>query len=386
MPGPTATQLTLTPEMRASLNDLLARRSTGAGLLQRAGIVLLSADGISNAEIGRRLGTTTKTAARWRDRFAEQPALKTLKDRHRSGRPAQVPPETRAKLISLACERPEKDKTPFRVVWTRRALQEALLSATGIKLSVSEIGRILGAEELRPHLVRMWLHSQDPDFDAKVGRVCDLYVNPPSDATVVCIDEKRLFARTRPFGLQPAQPGKPGRVDFEYKRHGSSVLLAAFNTQTGEVIGDCRPQRKGSDLVEFMEQVADRIPGRVVVIWDNLNVHYDGKDRRWTDFNQRHGGRFEFVYTPKHASWTNQVEIWFSILHRRVLQHASFATVDAVNAETLGFIDHWNTHEAHPFRWTFRGTTKRHHRGFERRDARTPDRPLDRSRARSAAA
>jgi hypothetical protein len=110
----------------------------------------------------------------------------------------------------------------------------------------------------------------------------------------------------------------------------------------------------------------------------NLNVHYDGADKRWSRFNERHGGRFEFIYTPKHASWTNQVEIWFSILHRRVLKHGSFGSVEAVNREVLGFIDYWNDNEAHPFRWKFRGTTKPHQRGFVRHHGRTPHRPLDR--------
>lgn len=92
------------------------------------------------------------------------------------------------------------------------------------------------------------------------------------------------------------------------------------------------------------------------MIWDNLNVHYDGKARRWSAFNERYGHRFTFVYTPKHASWVNQVEIWFSILERRVLRNGSFANVAEVVERTTGYIDHWNSEEAHPFNWTFRGT------------------------------
>lgn len=105
-----------------------------------------------------------------------------------------------------------------------------------------------------------------------------------------------------------------------------------------------------------MEAVARRVPGPVVVIWDQLNVHTDGPSKRWTEFNARHGGRFTFVHTPKHASWLNQVECWFSILERRLLRHGSFPDVDAVNARVEGFIGHWNEHEAHPFNWTFRGS------------------------------
>ncbi len=100
----------------------------------------------------------------------------------------------------------------------------------------------------------------------------------------------------------------------------------------------------------------DGVVSRGTVVWDNLNVHYDGEPMRWTEFNKRHGGRFRFVHTPKHASWVNQVEIWFSILERRLLRNGSFGSVDAVVERTLGYVDHWNEHERHPFEWTFRGT------------------------------
>ena len=134
------------------------------------------------------------------------------------------------------------------------------------------------------------------------------------------------------------------------------MLLAAFDVRSGAVYGECRDRREAKDLVEFMEAVAKRMPGKVIVVWDNLNVHHEGQEHRWSAFNARHGGRFTFVHTPKHASWMNQVECWFSILDRRVLRHASFPDVAAVNQRVSGFIDHWNQCEAHPFNWTFRGS------------------------------
>ena len=346
--------------------------------VRRARIILLAADGFSNAEIARWLCTDEKTARRWRDRFAAAPGLAALQDRRRSGRPPRIAPAVRAKVISLACDRPADCKAPFRLVWTRKSLADAVAKATDVRMSESEIGRILSARELRPHRVRPWLHCQDPAFNEKIEPICRLYIEPPADTAVLCIDEKRLFARKHPAELQLARPGEPGHVEFEYSRHGSSVLLAAFEVRTGKVFGNCRDRRTGDDLVEYMELVAAQYDGKVCVIWDNLNVHYDGADKRWSRFNERHGGRFEFIYTPKHASWTNQVEIWFSILHRRVLKHGSFGSVEAVNREVLGFIDYWNDNEAHPFRWKFRGTTKPHQRGFVRHHGRTPHRPLDR--------
>jgi len=104
-----------------------------------------------------------------------------------------------------------------------------------------------------------------------------------------------------------------------------------------------------------MEQIARRYPRKqVYVVWDNLNIHYDGTDHRWSRFNRRHGKRFQFVYTPKHASWMNQVEIWFSILQRRLLKHGDFGSSEAQAARILAFIDHRNRWERHPFRWTWR--------------------------------
>jgi transposase len=261
----------------------------------------------------------------------------------------------RCRLIQLACDRPDGVFTPFREVWTRRALAEALALWTGVRLSVSEIGRILRNAELRPHRVRLWLHSQDPEFEAKAKRICELYLAPPQDAVVLCIDEKPMQVLER---IHPTHVGRSNatvRYEFEYKRHGVQALLAAFDIRTGEVVGSVVPQRTGDALVSFMDEVAERYRGRkVIVVWDNLNTHYDGKDVRWTRFNERHGDRFRFVYTPKHASWLNQVEIWFSILQRRVLEHGDFATPEQQRRTVEAFIRRWNQVERHPFRWTWR--------------------------------
>ncbi|MCZ7678720.1 MAG: transposase [Sandaracinaceae bacterium] len=115
------------------------------------------------------------------------------------------------------------------------------------------------------------------------------------------------------------------RRDFEYLRRGVCHLLAAFDVRTGEVMGEVVARRTGAALVAFLEGIARRHRGRrVIVIWDNLNIHHDGRDGRWTRFNERHGGRFEFVHTPTHASWVNQIELWFSVLERRVLRRGAF--------------------------------------------------------------
>jgi transposase len=265
----------------------------------------------------------------------------------------------RLELIKLACKRPADCKLPFRSVWTLDALQAALARTTRIILSKTEIRRVLAVEEIRPHHIRLWLHSPDPAFRSKVRAICALYLARPADGdTVLCIDEKTgMQALEHRYPFKAPARGQPGRREFEYRRHGTRTLFAAFNPHTGDVFGECSVKRKAADLLRFMERVAKRYPtGKVTVIWDNLNIHHGDA---WEAFNLRHGGRFRFVYTPIHASWVNQVEIWFSVLARRVLKHASFATTDDLVRAVDGFVAHWNEHEAHPFRWTFRGRFKR---------------------------
>lgn len=356
MPGPAAVSIVIPLHLRAKLRKLATSRTAPFREVERAQIIRLAAAGWTNARVAKHLGVSEKLVRRWRQRFADDPSMLALRDLPRSGRPPEVPLAVRARLISLACERINDDKTPFRVLWSYEALQDALEANTGLRISISEIGRILRNTQIRPHRVTMWLNSQDPKFAEKCRVVCGVYLDAPADVTVLCIDEKRLFAHEHYPDLKPPGRHPTTRRDFEWSRNGSSVLIAAFNVRSGAVYGECRDRRTGEDLVEFMNAVAARTPGKVVVVWDNLNVHHDGPDGRWTKFNARHGGRFTFVHTPKHASWMNQVECWFSILERRVLRHASFPDVPAVNARVVGFLEHWNKHEAHPFNWKFRGS------------------------------
>lgn len=355
MAGRLAERLELPRKLRRAVERLSRSTSKPHRVVQRGKMIRMACGGLSNAEVGRRVGVTAQTVRRWRQRIADARKLAALEDAPRSGRPAVVPVEVRCSIIKLACDRP--DQAPFRNTWTLKALQEAAAKSTGWRLSISEIRRILHCEGIRPHRVRMWLHSPDPEFEPKVRVICNLYARPPQGATLVCLDEKtgmQALERIHPTRYLPSEI----RYEFEYARHGTSTLIAAFDVKTGEVFGRIR-RRTAAGLVRFMEELAKEYPtGPVYVVWDNLNTHYDGRDRRWTRFNERHGGRFHFVYTPKHASWVNQIEIWFSILQRRVLKHASFPTKKELSAAVRGFIRYWNRVEAHPFRWTFRGVRK----------------------------
>lgn len=366
--GPAPERLKIPRSERRRLKLLVRRHRAPHAVVQRARIVLLAHQGVGTERIARQLGCSSRSVRKWKARFVTTPWVEALEDRPRSGRPARIPVEVRCKLVQLACERPADAKAPapFRDVWTYESLADALAAQTGHRVSVSEVGRILRFEDLRPHRIRQWLKSADPDFIPKAKRICNLYLRPPKDAVVLCVDEKpmQVLERRHPTHVDPRDGSV--RYEYEYKRHGTQALLAAFNVKTGRVFGRVVPHRSADALVSFMNALARRYPDKTVyVVWDNLNIHYDGKDARWKRFNARHGNRFRFVYTPKHASWMNQIEIWFSILERRILKHGDFATPREQADRVAGFIRHWNRRECHPFRWTWR-TDKLQNR---RRDA-----------------
>lgn len=174
---------------------------------------------------------------------------------------------------------------------------------------------------------------------------------------VLCIDEKQGCKRWNE-SIRPSARSQEGVDDTSPNTYVTvrSHYWPAL-TSTGYAVPCCGPTRTADDLLALLEQVAVeyRYAKRIIVLWGNLNIHYDGKSNRWTAFNERHGGKFEFRYTPLHASWINQVEVFFSILHRRCLKHGSFTAVEDLRDKVLAFINQWNEKDGHPFDWCFRG-------------------------------
>ena len=336
----------------------MRRQRAGYTQVVRARLVLMSAAGRGTREISRALGIGERTVRKWKARFEEMPRLEGLKDAARSGRPSTIPVAVRCQLVQLACERPdgEKSPAPFRDVWSYKALAEAIEATSGHRMSVSEVGRILRFKGLRPHRVKQWLKSSDPDFVAKAKRVCQMYLHPPKDTVVLCVDEKPMQVLERGHRMRRDRRDASVRYEYEYKRHETQALLAAFDVKTGRVLGRVVPHRDASALVSFMNALARHYRNKkVCIVWDNLNIHYDGKDARWASFNARHGGRFRFVYTPIHASWMNQVEIWFSILVRKLLKRGNFTSLEDLKAKVLAFVEYFNRTMAKPFKWTYQG-------------------------------
>jgi len=324
---------------------------------RRARMVQLAATGASISAIARALGTSRGRVGDWLGRF-EKEGVAGLEDQPRSGRPVEITALERHQVIATATSDPGEFGLD-RTVWSHEALAEVLEQSGRVaSISSSTVGRILAEAEIKPHRVKAWCHSTDPEYQAKLRAIVNLYVSPPPGEPVLSIDEKSgIQALSRKRALVPAAPGKRPRQEFEYRRHGTRCLFACFNIRTGHVLGRCTERRTRDDFFSFMNLVARRYrQGRVHVVLDNLNTHKDtSRGPFLTEWNQSHGSRFVFHYTPTHGSWLNQVELWFSILTRRVLRYGDFPMPDRLVGTIDGFTEGWNREEARPFRWTYEG-------------------------------
>lgn len=349
--GRQAQAVKLSREERKSL-ELLTRRGTAEQRqVMRAQIALMAHRGEPTASIAQALGVSVQTVSHWRTRLVRY-GVKGLQETPRPGRPRRIGEAQRLELLALACEPAEPDgrATPTLDELVERAIGRGVTE----QISRSHLQRILQAGDLRPHRVRQWLHSPDPQFRQKVNEICALYRQAPQGSVVLSIDEKTgIQAIERKHADRAPQPARVRRREFEYIRHGTQALTAALDVHSGRVIGSCTDRRTQADLVAFMEQVALAYPkGPVHVVWDNLNTHR--AQAVWDDFNARHDRRFVFHFTPLHASWVNQIELLFGIYSRRVLRHASHVSIEQLRRRTEAFVAQRNR-APKPFKWTFAG-------------------------------
>jgi len=346
-----AAVIKLSRKDQAKLRETLRRGTAPQRDALRARIALLLHEGHTISSIASTLQVSRPTVMRWRERLA-QSGVEGLHEGRRPGRPRQIDPAQRLQLLALACETGEDraGTLPTLDELCVRAVERGVVE----RISRSHLQRILQAGDVRPHRVRQWLHSPDPQFREKVNAICALYRRAPKGGVVLSVDEKTgIQAIERKHADRDAQPGRLRRHEFEYIRHGTQALTAALDVQTGRVLGRCTDRRTQDDLVAFMEDVARAYPsGPVHVIWDNLNTHRAWGV--WQEFNARHGGRFVFHYTPLHASWVNQIELLFGIYSRRVLRRASHTSVQHLRERTEDFMAQRNV-DPRPFRWTFAG-------------------------------
>lgn len=348
-------------ELPPDVQELVARLARGLlvphRLVQRAAIIVAAAEGMSTYAIARKLGCCESTVRKWRGRMTEAPLVPSLQDAPRSGRPPTIPLDVRLTVLRLACDVPPEGERQlrFRDVWTLSSLADAAAVETGVRISRSEIHAILRCGGLSPHRVVGWLHSPDAEFASRSKRIADLYISPPAGAHVLSIDEKTGIQATR--RIHPNHADAQGRLrrEFEYVRGGTTTMIAALDVGTGHVHAVCK-RRTRANFLRFLDTVIAKYPsGDIYLIVDNLNIHCGPEIEAWC---ARNGGRVRFVYTPKHASWVNQIEIWFSILQRRVIRYGSFSSVRELEDRLRAFVRYYDRFEAKPFRWRFRGEFK----------------------------
>lgn len=344
-----AVTIELDAEQRRKLEGRLRARRTEQRAVERARIVLLAADGFNNRQIAERLSADPDTVSKWRSRFAGE-GLAGLEDRSRPGRPLVYGHDDRLKVIKTVTEEPPDPASH----WTGHQIAEALAADVGI--SRSQIWRILNDLDLKPHRVRSWLTSHDPEFWEKATDVCGLYLNPPEGALVLSVDEKTgMQAKSRINPTKPARPGSPARQEFEYRRHGTACLFAALDVHTGEIISETKGRNRSVEFISFLEHLDRVTPDELTLhlVLDNGPSHISKQTRKWLTDPTRQD-RFVVHHTPTHASWLNQIELFFSILGRRLLHRGEFGSLDELVSKVMTFITDYNQ-KAAPFRWTYQG-------------------------------
>ncbi len=360
-------------------------------MAQRARIILLAADGLSNRAIGERVGMHYNQVGEWRQRF-ELDRLAGLLDGDRPGRRPVYDHDDVLLLVKTVTEDPPDEATR----WTMAALA-ARMAEQGVPISASQCWRICQALDLKPWQVQSWMTSHDPAFWEKAGDVCGLYLNPPENALVWSVDEKTgIQAKSRINPTRPAVPaegavdtlrpvepdtpkegtatgassdspaptgadgngrakkGIPVRREFEYVRNGTVKLFAALNVHEGTVAGWVTDSTRSANFVAFLADLVDQTPPGLDLhcIVDNLSAHGTKLVEEFLDRPENH---HVFLHrTPTHASWLNQVELWFSIMERRLLRRGEFISTDQLADRIIEFIKAYNR-QAKPFRWTYEG-------------------------------
>jgi putative transposase len=352
----TPTSLVLTDEQRSQLEVLVRRPTTSQRLVDRALIVLLAADRLGQRTIAQRLGLRRNTVRKWIRRFLAA-GVEGLADQARPGRPRRISPEERCLVIATACQDPAEHGLAGHSSWSSVLLAQVLVASGRVAaISARSVQRILQVAAIKPHRCTYWKQPIDPDFEAKMAPVIDLYLNPPADGPVVCADEKTCIQalRRRFPDLLPRRPGELRRRSVEYVRQGTRCLTAALFVHTGTILGMVTPNRPKEVFIAFLDLLDASVPaGQTIhLVLDNLNTH---RGTHIADWLAAHPGRLEIYYLPFHASWLNQIELWFNTLQRRCLRFGDFSSADDLAAKILAFIDTYNGLHAHPYRWTYTG-------------------------------
>ncbi|MBF8285291.1 MAG: endonuclease DDE [Anaerolineales bacterium] len=337
---PRAAKVWLAQEQQDDLERFARSRTLAVRLVLRAKILLLAAAHKPNEEIARALDITRQTVGLWRGRFAEHGVAGIAKDAPRSGRPRLILPGRIDEIV----RKTTRETPPDATHWSTRTLAQA----TGV--GASTVGRIWRAHGLKPHRVKSFKLSNDPRFAEKLEDVVNLYLHPPAGALVLAVDEKcqiQALDRTQP-GL-PWIKGRCGTMTHDYKRHGTSTLFAAMNTQDGTVIDVCMPQHRHQEWIRFLELIHGRTPQdkQLHLIMDNYSAHKHPKVEKWL---ARHP-RFQVHFTPTSSSWLNMVERFFRDLTVKCIRRGVFHSVSELEQTIQRYIDRHNQ-KPKPYLWT----------------------------------
>ncbi len=325
---------------RAELESLVRASNTRRSIALRASIVLRLADGVSAGEAAKEFGVSRNTAYKWRTRFLES-RIGGLKDAPRPGQPKRITAEKAKEILNLTVHHIPREATH----WSLR------LMAKYAGVTVWQVQQVWKAADLKPHRLKTFKISNDPDFAEKVVDVVGLYMRPPENAVVLSVDEKtqiQALDRTQP--LLQLRPKQVERRTHDYKRHGTTSLYAAFDIATGKVLGRVTKRHRSKEFLAFLRQIdrAVKPPLDLHLILDNSSTHKTEAVRKWL----KQHPRFHLHFTPTSASWLNAVEGWFSQLERRAIYRGTFTSVADLKKAIREFIQAHNAHSAKPFQWT----------------------------------
>lgn len=339
-----ATPIILTDTDKQILQKNIRSRAISIRLLERSKIVLLSAEGLDNKTIAQKLNILPNKVGKWRNRFAEGGLESISKDKPRGANHGGKNTLKQAKLRNKIIKKTTLEKPSNATHWSTRTLAKEL------NTTHSFVNRVWQSVGLKPHLEKTFKVSNDPYFEEKLCDVVGLYLEPPENAIVFCIDEKtsiQALDRTQP-GL-PLKKGRCGTITHDYKRNGTSTLFAALEVTTGNVTGECYQKHTHKEFLKFLKKVEAQTDESkdLHIIVDNYATHKHEKVRNWLKRNKR----VFLHFTPTSSSWLNLVERFFGVLTEKQLKRGVFTSVNDLEQKIIEYIDN-NNKDPKPFIWT----------------------------------